>query len=69
MKHFIQGGEFASIYIGHGIKYGGPLFVPQDPGKIESDPNGAGEFKEPNEPPKKEEPPADQIAQEEVGDG
>lgn len=45
------------MYIGYGIKYGGPLFIPQDPGKIESDPVGTGEFKEPNEPPKKEEPP------------
>lgn len=30
------------------------MFVPQEPGKIENDPEGAGEFKEPNEPPKKE---------------
>ena len=55
----LKGGEFASVYIGYGVKYGGSLFVPQDPGKIEGDPNGTGEFKEPNEPPKKEEPPVD----------
>ena len=47
------------MYIGFGIKFGGPLFIPQDPGKLESDPLGAVEFKEPNEPPKKEEPPAE----------
>lgn len=43
--------------------------MPQDPGKIEADPVGTGEFKEPNEPPKKEEPPAEQNQGEEQGDG
>jgi len=59
-----KGGEFVSIYIGFGIKYGGSLYLPTEPGNVTVDVEGTGEFKEPNEPPKKiEEKKDDELNQ------
>jgi hypothetical protein len=36
------------VYIGHGTKTGGNVFVPSEPGDIENDPEGLDEHPEPN---------------------
>lgn len=46
-KNF-QNGEFTNIYIGYGIKSGGSVFIPTEPGDIENDPEGLNEHPEPN---------------------
>lgn len=43
-----KNGEFVNIYIGHGTKTGGSMFIPTEPGDIENDPEGQEEKPEPN---------------------
>lgn len=44
-----------NIYIGFGIKYGGPVFLPEEPAIIQNDPEGLSEHPEPNPKDKPEE--------------
>lgn len=43
-----KNGEFANIYVGNGIKFGGPIFIPVEPGLIVDEPEGLDEHIEPN---------------------
>ena len=43
-----QGGEFVCVYVGDGVKFGGTVFYPTQPGAINNDPEGGYEHYEPN---------------------
>lgn len=47
-KLIIKNNEFANIYIGDGVKYGGPIFIPTEPADLEVDPEALPEQPEPN---------------------
>ena len=51
-----KGGKFTSIYVGYGLKRGGPCQQPVEPGEVLKDPTEAKEMPEPyplTEPPAK----------------
>lgn len=33
-----KGGKFCSLYVGDGVKYGGPSYFPTEPPEVQSDP-------------------------------
>ena len=51
-----KGGKFTSIYVGYGLKRGGPCQQPTEPAEVQKDPTEAKEMPEPyplTEPPAK----------------